>query len=286
MTETLEAQIDRLANFIMAEVPGEPSQSEGAVDTAIRWMRSALASSSAAPSGEAEPVAWRRCNADEPGQWFDVTLDAYTAEVWRTIRTNQIVEPLYATPTRPASPIEQGEVERLIERLRANDILSRGENYEPWIIAPSALRLEAATALAVLQAELNEARTERDEAIDDAKFAERIATKREIDAHAERDAAIARADRAEALTAATAVGVPGMVEGWQTVETAPKDGAFVFLYWPTMSITAYPAVGFHHGDEYGWELANDRDYGEIFPTHWRPMFTPPSPSAQTDGGRG
>jgi hypothetical protein len=29
----------------MAEVPFEPSQSEGAVDTAIRWMRSALQSS-------------------------------------------------------------------------------------------------------------------------------------------------------------------------------------------------------------------------------------------------
>ncbi len=33
--------INRLANFIMAELPGEPSESEGAIDTAIRWMRSA-----------------------------------------------------------------------------------------------------------------------------------------------------------------------------------------------------------------------------------------------------
>lgn len=36
-------QINRLANFIMAEVPGEPSESEGAIDTAIRWMRAAIA---------------------------------------------------------------------------------------------------------------------------------------------------------------------------------------------------------------------------------------------------
>lgn len=43
MTESSEAQIDRLAAFIMNEVPGEPSQSEGAVDTAIRWMRERLA---------------------------------------------------------------------------------------------------------------------------------------------------------------------------------------------------------------------------------------------------
>lgn len=33
------AQVDKLANFIMAEVPGEPSRDEGAVDTAIRVMK-------------------------------------------------------------------------------------------------------------------------------------------------------------------------------------------------------------------------------------------------------
>lgn len=36
---TLGEQIDRLAKFIMDEIPGEPSQSEGAVDTAIRLLR-------------------------------------------------------------------------------------------------------------------------------------------------------------------------------------------------------------------------------------------------------
>lgn len=40
MSETAEQQIDRLATFIMDEVPGEPSQSQGAVDTAIRLIRS------------------------------------------------------------------------------------------------------------------------------------------------------------------------------------------------------------------------------------------------------
>ena len=34
----LQEQIDQLANFIIAEIPGEPSQSQGAVDTAIRIM--------------------------------------------------------------------------------------------------------------------------------------------------------------------------------------------------------------------------------------------------------
>jgi hypothetical protein len=37
--ETLDSQIDRLAAFIIAEVPGEPSQTEGVVDTAIRLLR-------------------------------------------------------------------------------------------------------------------------------------------------------------------------------------------------------------------------------------------------------
>lgn len=36
----LSEQIKRLADFIVAEIPGEPSESEGAVDTAIRVMRS------------------------------------------------------------------------------------------------------------------------------------------------------------------------------------------------------------------------------------------------------
>jgi len=35
-------EFDRLARFILDEVPGEPSQSEGAVDTAIRLIRAAL----------------------------------------------------------------------------------------------------------------------------------------------------------------------------------------------------------------------------------------------------
>lgn len=39
MTESAESQIGRLATFIMEEVPGEPSRSEGAVDTAIRVIR-------------------------------------------------------------------------------------------------------------------------------------------------------------------------------------------------------------------------------------------------------
>lgn len=37
--DNLYQQIDRLAQFILDEVPGEPSQDQGAVDTAIRVIR-------------------------------------------------------------------------------------------------------------------------------------------------------------------------------------------------------------------------------------------------------
>jgi hypothetical protein len=33
------AEVERLASFIMDEIPGEPSQSEGAIDCAIRLLR-------------------------------------------------------------------------------------------------------------------------------------------------------------------------------------------------------------------------------------------------------
>ncbi|MBA7633886.1 hypothetical protein ES703_41457 [subsurface metagenome] len=39
MSESAEEQIQRLATFIMLEVDGEPSQSEGAVDCAIRVIK-------------------------------------------------------------------------------------------------------------------------------------------------------------------------------------------------------------------------------------------------------
>ena len=37
--ETAQEQVDRLSEFILAEVEGEPSESQGAVDTAIRLLR-------------------------------------------------------------------------------------------------------------------------------------------------------------------------------------------------------------------------------------------------------
>ena len=41
MGESASQQIDRLATFIMEQIPGEPRRSEGAVDTAIRLLSEA-----------------------------------------------------------------------------------------------------------------------------------------------------------------------------------------------------------------------------------------------------
>jgi len=69
MTERLREQIDRLADYIMHNVEGEPSQSEGAVDCAIRiidHLTAALAEANARAERErAAVVAWLKKEADE-----------------------------------------------------------------------------------------------------------------------------------------------------------------------------------------------------------------------------
>lgn len=54
--EPLSAQIERLASFIMEHVPGEPSQSEGAVDCAIRIIRNSLTTPPASAIREVLPA--------------------------------------------------------------------------------------------------------------------------------------------------------------------------------------------------------------------------------------
>lgn len=62
------AQIDRLATVILSEIPGEPSQNQGAVDTAIRLLRSREAPSTVAPA------AGSRCT------WYQIEEGAETWE--------------------------------------------------------------------------------------------------------------------------------------------------------------------------------------------------------------
>jgi hypothetical protein len=71
--EMLDSQIDRLANVIMYEIPGEPSQNEGACDTAIRIMRTQKARirELEAQAALAEAVLARRAMEKALEDWLD-----------------------------------------------------------------------------------------------------------------------------------------------------------------------------------------------------------------------
>lgn len=66
--------------------------------------------------------------------------------------------------------------------------------------------------------------------------------------------------------------------GWRPIESAPKDGTLILAYWPTMSISQYPCVIFWDGDCHRdeWIVVNNRDYGEVYPTHFLPLPQPPT----------
>lgn len=61
--------------------------------------------------------------------------------------------------------------------------------------------------------------------------------------------------------------------GWEPIETAPKDGTLVLLFCPSQFTGDYQIVGL-------WERGNWRDPDECQPieaTHWMPLPMPPEP---------
>jgi len=68
------------------------------------------------------------------------------------------------------------------------------------------------------------------------------------------------------------------MSGWRPIETAPKDGAWVWLYEAVEHEADRQYVGhwFHDyiGDEDRWQDAADcREFAK--PTHWMPLPDPP-----------
>lgn len=309
-------------------------------------IRAYLASSSAAPSGEAEPVvvkalewhAGRHGNADRADSligtykaWdFDGKNGHFLAPgmvAGRPVRGGLAeakaeaqnhfearIRSVLATPTRPASPIEQGEVRAgLLEAARLIDIDYREAKANNVTLTPEYLRLLADGFRSRLDlgiygptaspssppAEGTAELTERlrgpvfgtPTALQSADVIDKLQadvetwkTRAERLADMHRDMcvvageAIARAERAEALTTATAVAVPGMVEvpeglskwsGWDQSrmpwsESKHKDEVLEALFRAPWSVEDSAAlIGFI-----------DRTWGAA------------SPSAQTDGGRG
>jgi hypothetical protein len=113
--EPLEQQVARLADFIMDEIPGEPSQSEGAVDTAIRLLRAARGAS---PAGE--DTSWD-CGMDN----FPVAAPGGTAR-------------------------EPSEVERILQQMA--DCNLSDNNCASWDVANRRIRNLANRALTALRA--------------------------------------------------------------------------------------------------------------------------------------
>jgi hypothetical protein len=94
------------------------------------------------------------------------------------------------------------------------------------------------------------------------------------------------------------------VNGWQPIETAPKDGRFVLLHVPQGLESGVVTVGaywkadgradngrFLKGNWDGW-LGMDVDVRSSWcePTHWQPLPTPPRasgnpPSPSTENGQ-
>lgn len=70
-------------------------------------------------------------------------------------------------------------------------------------------------------------------------------------------------------------------EGWQPIETAPKDGTYILGYFPDAcdylpqcGITAIKWIGSYAG----W---GTRGVCGLSPTHWQPLPTPPAPGGAT-----
>ena len=65
---------------------------------------------------------------------------------------------------------------------------------------------------------------------------------------------------------------------WQPIETAPRDGTYVLLYWPRGDGIHETVVEGHFytardGDEFWWAVSRLEDRTD--PTHWLPLPAPP-----------
>jgi hypothetical protein len=61
-------------------------------------------------------------------------------------------------------------------------------------------------------------------------------------------------------------------EEWQPIETAPKDGTRVLVWWEHWS--AYPVVSYFKHGRWNGEIACSE--GDEQPTHWQPLPEPPA----------
>jgi uncharacterized protein DUF551 len=81
------------------------------------------------------------------------------------------------------------------------------------------------------------------------------------------------------------------VEGWQPIETAPKDGSNIMLYYPLEGLDkSWERIVFCYWSErennWVWSGRACRTFSRGFqPTHWMPLPEPPNERVLTDADR-
>lgn len=87
------------------------------------------------------------------------------------------------------------------------------------------------------------------------------------------------------LTAALSAlrpGSTGETEGWQPIETAPKDWSDVLLFVPGYTDEREVCEGFFDKNAERWRDSRNQ---RVAPTAWRPLPSPPSAMLAAAGGR-
>ena len=80
-------------------------------------------------------------------------------------------------------------------------------------------------------------------------------------------------DYADAILSALNVAGYKVEEDWRPIETAPRNGKWVLLWWP--NITDVPFTGYFSDGKWRGAPGGDTWSVEPCPTHWRPLPAPP-----------
>ena len=76
-----------------------------------------------------------------------------------------------------------------------------------------------------------------------------------------------------------------MPEDWRPIDTAPKDGTSVLVYWTDGMTDGYASIAFYDDgisgeDSIGWwSYRNSVGQEQVAPTHWLP-FEPPQENGE------
>lgn len=94
-------------------------------------------------------------------------------------------------------------------------------------------------------------------------------------------------DDADAVLAALGISDGSMVlvprgDGWQPIETAPKDGTWVMLFYRPSCVPLVTFWAEYSAARSDW--AHRKELGNNVPTHWRPLPWPPATATEKSHG--